>query len=81
MKYLQLDEALRVQTSLAKADHYPHIAKYEEKKYALMNVGPWWKGSKVLDHYMHSDEGMPKLLPVFFFSFAHLRRSRLPQNI
>ena len=33
----------RTQTTLAKADHYPHNAQY--KQYALMNVGPWRKAN------------------------------------
>ena len=32
----------RAQTSLAEADHYPHIVQYCHCQYALMNVGPWW---------------------------------------
>ena len=42
---------LRVQASLAMADHYPDSAQHE--KYAFMNVGPWWKAnlkSMVSDH-------------------------------
>ena len=27
-------------TSLAEADHYPHIVQYGQ--YELMNVGTWW---------------------------------------
>ena len=59
----------RVQTSLAEADHYSHIAHCK-------NVEPWWWSKdyppkkKSLDHYLHHDLGMLPLLSWFFF--AHL---------
>ena len=62
----------RVQTSLAEADHYSHIAHCK-------NVEPWlWKTThapkkrkkKVLDHYLHHDLDMLPLLRCFFCSFT-----------
>ena len=46
----------RVQTSLAEANHYPHIVQYVQ--YALMKVVPWWWKAfgllpKLLDQYLH----------------------------
>ena len=69
----------RAQTSLAEADHYSHIAHCK-------NVEPWWwkttpppplKKKKVLDHYLHHDLGMPRLLGWFF---AHLLILEYPNH-
>ena len=70
----------RVQTSLAEADHYSHIAHCK-------NVEPWlWKTThppkkffkkKVLDHYLHHDLGMLPLLRCFF---AHLLILQYPDH-
>ena len=56
----KLDEALWVQTFLAKADHYPQ----------------WMKGlrerltPKILDHYLHLDQNMLQLLWCFLLIFS-----------
>ena len=65
----------RAQTSLAEADHYSHIAHCK-------NVEPWWckttkKKKKVLDHYLHHDLGMLRLLWCFF---AHLLILEYPDH-
>ena len=70
----------RAQTSLAEADHYSHIAHCK-------NIEPWWwkttpppplppfRKKKVLDHYLHSDLGMPLL----WCLFAHLLILEYPE--
>ena len=74
----------RAQTSLAKADHYSHIAHCK-------NVEPWlWKTisppplkkkkkkkKNVLDHYLHHDLGM---LPLLWWFFAHLLILQYPDH-
>ena len=81
----------RVQTSLAEADHYSHIAHCK-------NVEPWWwkttpasppppppathhPSKKVLDHYLHHDLGMPPLLWCFFAHLLILEYSDHHQNL
>ena len=74
-----------MQTSLAKADHYSHIAHCK-------NVEPWsWKTlplpppppkkkkkkKKNLDHYLHHDLSM---LPLLWCCFAHLLILEYPDH-
>ena len=78
----------RVQTSLAEANHYSHIAHCK-------NVEPWlWKTihplkkkkkkkkkKKVLDHYLHDYLGMLPLLRYFFAHLLILQYSDHHQNL
>ena len=81
-KKKQTRSTQRAQISLAKADHYSHIAHCK-------NVEPWlWKTTdppkkkkkkkkKVLDHYLHHDLGM---LPLLWCFFAHLLILQYPDH-
>ena len=64
----------RVLTSLAGVDHYPHIAQCW--KYALMNVGSWWKAN------LKGSGSLPATrsgyaAAIIFCPFTHLRRQTL----
>ena len=57
----------RVQTSLAKADHYSHILPTVKMlSFGCERLPPPLKKKKVLDHYLHHDLGMLPLLRCFF---------------
>ena len=67
----------RAQTCLVEADHNPHIAQGE--KYALMNVGPWWKANlKGCGLLPAPWSGHATIIMSFFCSFTYLRRFGLP---